>query len=79
MKMKCIETVVESDSIEDGAIMTDSSAKKEVTVSSKLLQKDSAESSIEKSSLSFENDDQVVEPDKKSMTGYGFRKVSKIQ
>ena len=78
MNKKCIETVAESNLIEDEGIVTDSSAKNEATISSNLLHSDSAESSINKNPPSFENDDQVVESDNKSMTGYGFRKVSKI-
>ena len=79
MNAKCIKTVVESNAIAGEAIVTDSSAKREVTISSKLLQRDSAESSIDKNSPSFENDDEVEESDNKSMTGYGFNKVAKIQ
>ena len=77
MKMKCIEAMSESNSIENVSELRDKSQEKEITVSCKLLDKNSDDSSNQSNdpALSHEQEQAMIS-DNRSTKGYGFRKVS---
>ena len=77
MKMKCIEAMSESNSIENVGELRDVLHEKEITVSCKLLDKNSVDSSknTNDSSLGHEQEQAIIS-DNKSTRGYDFRKVS---
>ena len=77
MKMKCIEAMSEGNSIENVSELRDKSHEKEITVSCKLLDKNSVDSSNQSNdpALSHEQEQAMIS-DSRSTKGYGFRKVS---
>ena len=77
MKMKCIEAMSESDSIENESELREKSHEKEIAVSCKLLDKNSVDSTNHTNDPALGHEqEQAMISDNRSTNGYGFRKVS---
>ena len=77
MKMKCIEAVSESNPIENVGELHDELHEKETTVSCKLLDKNSFDSSKQTNDPALGHEqEQAIMSNNRPTRGYGFRKVS---
>ena len=76
MKMKCIEAVSERNPIENVGELHDELHKKDTTVSCKLLDKNSVDSSKQTNPALGHEQEQAIMSNNRPTRGYGFRKVS---